>query len=314
MRFGGLALTVLIILCFTMNLRAQWDAQISQYWRTKTFFNPSFAGETDSIQASALHRMQWIGIEHAPRTFVINADMPVRFLDRKHGVGVLVNTESIGLFKNMFVGGQYVFKKSWKKNTLNIGVQAGFINIGFDATKIRIPEELKDYEENVPAAEANGKSFDAAIGISWITPKYYIGVSSTHLTQPKFDIDDNTVLDINRIYYFTAGYNLRFKRSKYEFQPSVLIKTDTKATQYDITARVVYNKTFNGGISWRKDDGFVFLLGMNVYGFDLGYAYDLSTSEISKASSGTHEFVIRYYIPVRLTKKGQNSHKSIRIL
>lgn len=314
MRFDGLVLTILLSFGFSSMLYAQWDAQISQYWRTKTFFNPSFAGETDSIQASALHRMQWLGVDNAPRTFIINADMPVRFLDRKHGVGILVNTESIGLFKNMFVGGQYVFKKSWKKNTLNIGLQAGFINIGFDASKIRIPEGLTNYEDNVPSTEANGKTFDAAIGISWVTPKYYIGVSSTHLSQPKFEIDDNTIVDINRIYYFTAGYNLKFKRSKYEFQPSVLIKSDTKFTQYDVTARVVYNKTFNGGISWRKDDGFVFLLGMNVYGFDFGYAYDLSTSEISKASSGTHEFVVRYFMPVRLTKKGQNKHKSIRIL
>lgn len=314
MRFGSLVLIILLGLGFSLTVQAQWDAQISQYWRTKTFFNPSFAGEKDSIQASVLHRMQWLGITHAPRTFVINADMPVQFLGQKHGVGVLVTTESIGLFKNMFVGGQYVFKKSWKKNTLNIGVQVGMLNIGFDASKIRIPEGMTDYDQDLPTAEAEGRTLDGAVGISWVTPKYYVGISSTHLLQPTFDLYDNAVADINRIYYFTAGYNLKFRRSKYEFQPSVLIKSDTKVTQYDVTARVVYNKVFNGGVTWRKDDGFVLLLGMNIYGFDVGYAYDLSTSEISKASSGSHEFVIRYTMPIRLNKKGQNSHKSVRIL
>ncbi|SHF54247.1 PorP/SprF family type IX secretion system membrane protein [Dysgonomonas macrotermitis] len=314
MRFGSLVLIILLGLGFSLTVQAQWDAQISQYWRTKTFFNPSFAGEKDSIQASVLHRMQWLGITHAPRTFVINADMPIQFLGRKHGVGVLVTTESIGLFKNMFVGGQYVFKKSWKKNTLNIGVQVGMLNIGFDASKIRIPEGMTDYDQDLPTAEAEGRTLDGGVGISWVTPKYYVGISSTHLLQPTFDLYDNAVADINRIYYFTAGYNLKFRRSKYEFQPSVLIKSDTKVTQYDVTARIVYNKVFNGGVTWRKDDGFVLLLGMNIYGFDVGYAYDLSTSEISKASSGSHEFVIRYTMPIRLNKKGQNSHKSVRIL
>jgi hypothetical protein len=71
---------------------------------------------------------------------------------------------------------------------------------------------------------------------------------------------------------------------------------------------------FNGGISWRKGDGFVFLLGLNAFGFDAGYAYDLSTSAISKASKGTHEFFLRYIIPMKKNKTGQYRHKSIRIL
>lgn len=305
--------TVLIYSISTV-VYAQWDAQVSQYWRTKTYFNPSFAGSTDSIQASVLHRMQWIGINNAPRVFIASIDMPVKFLDRKHGVGVIASSDSRGLFKNMFVGGQYVFKKTWKKGTLNIGVQAGYMSIGFDANGIYIPKDLSDYEEDIPTTAADGKSFDAGLGISWTGAKYYVGLSSTHLTQPKFDLDDNTVVDINRLYYLTAGYNLRIGRSKYELQPSVLVKTDTYTTQYDLTARIVYNKMFNGGFTWRKDDGFIILLGANILGFDVGYAYDMPTSEISKISSGSHEFVVRYSLPMKFSKKKQYSHKSIRLL
>lgn len=314
MKFGRIIFTLLCTCCLTLSVQAQWDGQYSQYWRTKTYFNPSFAGETDSIQAVVLHRMQWVGITNAPRSFIISADMPVKFLERKHGVGVIVNTESVGLFKNMFVGGQYVYKKNWKKNVLNVGLQAGMYSVGFDASKIRIPENMDDYEQDLPTADAQGRKLDAGLGISWVTPKYYVGLSTTHITEPSFDIDDNLTAKIGRTYYFTAGYNWKIRRSKYEIQPSVLIKSDAIVTQYDVTARVVYDKRFNGGISWRKDDGFVFLLGMNIYGFDVGYAYDLSTSDISKASSGSHEFMVRYCMPIRFNKKGQNSHKSVRIL
>lgn len=315
MRFLGLALFCILFFSISQRSYAQWDAQISQYWRTKTYFNPAFAGATDSIQVSALHRMQWVGIKNAPRVFIVSADMPINFLDRKHGVGILVSNDSRGLFKNTFAGGQYVFKKSWKKGTLNVGIQGGYMSIGFDASKIHIPEDQPEEDKpTIPTTSADGKALDGSIGVAWTNPKYYVGLSSTHITQPKFELDDNTTININRLYYFTAGYNLKIRRSKYELQPSVLIKTDTHITQYDFTARVVYDKTFNGGITWRKDDGFILLLGVNILGFDVGYAYDLPTSEISNVSSGSHEFVLRYCLPVRFSKKRQYSHKSIRLL
>ncbi len=107
---------------------------------------------------------------------------------------------------------------------------------------------------------------------------------------------------------------MRLGKSSYELQPSVLIKADNTVVQYDATARLVYKRMFNGGVSWRKDDGWVFLLGINIFGIDAGYAYDLSTSEITVKSKGSHEFFVRYAMPIKLSKSGQTSHKSIRIL
>lgn len=313
MRVGYLVIIISFMFCFSLNLKAQWDPQVSQYWRVKPSFNPSFAGETDTLQASVLHRQQWVGIDNAPKTFIISADMPLRFLGRKHGVGINVITESIGLYKNTTVGAQYVYKKSFKKNMLNIGLQAGYTSIGFDGSLINDAgqEDLKDL---IKAADSKTGKIDGNFGISWIGPKYYVGVSVTHLFEPSFDIDENLTSYIARAYYLTGGYNIKFRNPLYELQPSVLIKTDAVVVQYDVTARIVYNKMFNGGISWRKDDGFVFLLGVSALGFDAGYAYDLSTSDISKASSGSHEFFLRYIIPMKQKKKGEFSHKSIRIL
>lgn len=311
MKFGYYLLALLISFCFSLDLKAQWDAQISQYWKVKTFFNPAFAAEKDSIQATLLHRQQWVGVDNAPKTFIVSADMPVNFMGRKHGVGVMAMSESIGLFKNTLIGAQYVYKKRWKKNILNVGVQLGFTSIGFDASQI--DKAGQEDIEDIGATDQT-KVFDGNIGIAWVAPKYYIGISSTHITQPNFDIGDDITTYVARTYYFTAGYNLRLGKSAYEFQPSVLVKADNTVVQYDATARLVYNKMFNGGVSWRKDDGFVFLLGINIFGIDAGYAYDLSTSDIAIKSKGSHEFFVRYAMPIKLTKSGQSSHKSVRIL
>ncbi|MFR9165730.1 MAG: type IX secretion system membrane protein PorP/SprF [Dysgonomonas sp.] len=273
-------------------LYAQWDPQISQYWTIKSYYNPSFAGENSDLQATAIYRQQWVGVKHAPKTFIATAGMPLKFLGRVHGVGANVMTESIGLFSNTSVGAQYVYKKHWKKwknNNLNVGVQIGFSRIGFDANGIYLPDDVGKDDEVIPTNTEQASVFDAGLGVSFTTPKYYVGFSASHLTEPTFELGENSKSYIVRTYYLTGGYNITFRNPLYELQPSFLIKSDAVVTQYDVTLRMVYNKMFNGGVSWRKDDGFVFLLGFRYKGFDAGYAYDLSTSAISKASSGTHE-------------------------
>lgn len=302
-----------IIVIFSFKGYAQWDTQISQYWNQKIFFNPSFVAETDTLQASILHRQQWVGVTHAPKTSIVSADMPLTFLDRKHGVGVIATRESIGLYSNSSVGVMYSYKKRWKKNVLNIGVQLGYISIGFDASGIHIPDDQKPDIE-IPSIHDNSSTFDGSIGVSWINPKYYLGISSTHITQPRFELSDSITSKLSRTYYFIAGYNIKLGNTNYELRPSVLIKSDALITKYDLTLRVIYNKMFNAGLTWRKDDGFVFLLGASLYGFDAGYAFDFSTSEIAKASKGTHELFLRYTIPIKQKKKSQFSHKSVRIL
>lgn len=314
MRIYYLGIVLFLMFCFSLNINAQWDPQISQYWRIKSSFNPSFAAETDTLQASVLHRQQWVGIDNAPKTFIISGDMPLDFLGRRHGVGINVLTESIGLYKNSTVGVQYVYKKRIKKkNMLNIGLQVGYTSVEFDGSKINEADQ-EDLKDLIQKVETQTRTVDGGFGISWIGPKYYIGASVSHLLEPEFDIDENLTTYISRTYYFTGGYNFKLRNPLYELQPSILVKTDAVVFQCDVTARVVYNKIFNGGLSWRKDDGFVFLLGMNILGFDAGYAYDLSTSDISKASSGSHEFFLRYVIPMVPKKNGKFSHKSIRIL
>jgi hypothetical protein len=77
---------------------------------------------------------------------------------------------------------------------------------------------------------------------------------------------------------------------------------------------MVYNNLLNGGVTWRMDDGFVFSLGITFKNFDAGYAYDLSTSAIAKASSGSHELFLRYNMPMKFGKTDKNRHKSIRVL
>jgi type IX secretion system PorP/SprF family membrane protein len=311
-------LIILSITFFTSGFGAaygQWDAQISQYWRMKNYYNPSFVGQTDAIESSLLHRRQWVGLTNAPATSLVSANMPVQFLGKEHGVGIIVMNEKVGLFSNTSTLGQYAYKFKFRNNRyLNVGIQAGMMNIDFDASKINTLDS--DYHDRAdPAIPSAGgeKKIDAGIGISWVTPVYYIGVAATHIWEPSFELNDNTQASIARGYYVMGGYNIKLDNPLVELQPSAFFKSDAVTCQLDITAKIEYNKMFSGGISWRKDDGFVFLLGIKIRNIEAGYSYDLSTSEIAKVSNGSHELFLKYSIPLE-KKRDRNIGKSIRIL
>lgn len=308
----------LVLLFFTVGLgsaHAQWDAQVSQYWKMKNFYNPSFIAETDNIESSLIHRRQWVGITNAPVTSIVSLNMPLKFFGKDHGIGAIVTTEKAGLFNNTHMLGQYTYKFKFKNNKhLHVGLQGGLLDVGFDASGIKIPSsEDHDQQDIAIPAAAGDKVVDAGLGVAWITPNYYVGLSINHLWEPKFAMDDNRDAYIARTYYLMGGYNIRLGNPLIELQPSALFKTDVVDYKLDLTARIEYNKMFNGGISWREGEGFVFLLGVKIRNIDAGYSYDLSTSEISKVSHGSHEVFIRYSIPLDRKKKAAAS-KSIRIL
>ena len=66
----------------------QVDAQFTQYWAAPTYYNPAAAGNLDSIHITGGSRAQWVGIKHAPLTFVALGDMPFKFLNKRWGTGV----------------------------------------------------------------------------------------------------------------------------------------------------------------------------------------------------------------------------------
>ncbi|MCD8193841.1 MAG: type IX secretion system membrane protein PorP/SprF [Tannerellaceae bacterium] len=294
----------------------QYDAQLSQYFYAMGYYNPAYAGVSGDLNALALHRQQWVGIKGAPKSFFITADMPLSFRETQHGGGVVVFTESIGLFRNTHFAGQYAYKQKLFGGTLSIGLQVGLANISFDGTGVEIGEsEYPDHSDPaIPTTEVEGMALDMNIGFYYTHKKFYVGFGSTHISEPELELEENIYTYIGRAYNFTGGYNIQLKNPLYELQPSVFLKTDMSSFQADITARLIYNKMFNGGLSWRVNESVILLLGAQFNGIQVGYAYDFPTTPILRGSSGSHEIFLNYRLKLKKTKTGKNKHKSVRIL
>lgn len=155
---------------------------------------------------------------------------------------------------------------------------------------------------------------DMNFGLYYTRKDLYAGFGITHITQPEIKLNEYASTFISSTYNLTAGYNIQLNNPLFELQPSVFLKTDMQSFQTDITARLLYNKMFNGGFSWRVKEAVVFLVGAKFGNIQVGYAYDFPTSPILKGSSGSHELMVNYQIKLQKTKAGKNRHKSVRIL
>lgn len=298
-------------------IRAQEDAALSHYFMATSYYNPAAAGNSEDLRMLALFNQQMSGFPNAQRTFFLTADMPLKLGKTNHGIGLAARLESIGLFQNTFVGVQYAYKQKLLGGVLSGGIQLGFVNKSFEADSIYIPQS--DYhdreDEAFPEGTVSGMAFDINLGLFYTHKNFYAGIGYTHITAPEIQYDEMVYSSLGSLLNFMGGYNIKLNNPLFELKPSVFYMTDLINHHLDVTARVEYNKMFNGGISWKMNESIGILLGANIGRFSLGYSFGYPTTAMNRVSSiGNHEIVLQYRLKLKKTKTGNTRHKSVRIL
>lgn len=336
-----LVLTIIAILP-GVRVMAQGDAVLTHYWVVPTYYNPGAAGDTDNIRLRGGMRAQWVGIDNAPRTFVACADSPFKLLGRKWGAGAVIQQESYGLFNNLTASLQLAFKQRIKalRGELTVGLQAGVLNERFKGSEIYIPDDDDFHtssDQALPDRDLSGTALDLGLGAYFVHPRFRAGISLLHATQPTVTFSDeqggsggsggtgsgdgsgtegakNYQFQASRTLVFTAEGNIPVKNTLFEVIPSLLVRSDFTYTDVAATARVRWRKMFSAGIGYRHSDAVSLLLGAEIKGIFVGYSYDYHISDISKASSGSHEVFAGYNLKLDFSEKNRNRHKSIRIM
>lgn len=317
---------VIVCLSTVFTASAQSDGVLTQYYEVPTYFNPAAVGETDFMKIRAGSRLQWVGIEKAPKSFLVTADMPLKLFGKRFGIGAVIRQESRGLYSDVAAGLQAGYKFKMFKGEFTLAFQIGMVNETFKGSEVFIPDD-DDYhqstDDGILTSDLSGTSFDMGLGV-WYTHKwFYAGLSCTHISSPSISMtmegSESTEaqryeFNIGRTLYFTAGSNIPIKNTLFEVIPSMLIKSDFTFTQAEITARVRYNKFLSGGIGYRYQDAVSLMLGVDFRNFYLGYSYDYPTSAIAQASSGSHEIFAGYKLKLDFSDKNKHRHKSIRIM
>lgn len=302
-----------MLLGMTLGVHAQQDAHFAHYFDMEPEFNPAAAGKEPRLNVTGAYALGLVGFEHGPRTMQIGADMPFRALNAFHGVGVQLKNDALGLFKQQQLALQYALRLSLGKGTLGVGVQGGFLSETFNGSGVDV-EEAND--PALQRAEMTGSAIDMGAGIYYGHPRWYAGLSAQHLMAPVISLGEVNEMKLRPMYYFTGGYNIRFRRPFLSVKTSVLARTDGTVWRADLTARLCYEtngKVMYGGVSYAPQTSVTLLLGGTFHGILFGYSYEAYTSAVSLVN-GSHGLFVGYQTNLNFEKKGRNLHKSVRWL
>jgi len=274
--------------------QAQQMYHISQYMFNDYVFNPAIGGIHDYYQVRTNYRYQWAGIKDAPRTYLLSAYGPHKAMPMGYGgfiySDVSAATSQLGLY------GSYAYNVLI---TTDIRLSMGAF-MGLKQFKVA-KDQLKPGTEGDPVYE--GVEFvkympDANIGGYIYNSQFYFGASFNQLFGNKIEfLDEYDTKDVmrklNNHFFVTGGYKYNVTRDL-DLEGSTFFKIVRSApVQMDLTVRGIWQKTAWGGISWRTGDAIVVLAGYNYSDMlYIGYSYDVTTSQLRKLQSGSHEFMI----------------------
>ena len=319
-------LGIVVMAATGLGMKAQNDVMLNQHWAIPSFYNPAQAGNTDYLRIRAAGRMQWIGIENAPMSFLGAADSPIKVGTKKVGLGVTAIQESLGLFQNLNIGFQANYKFKMGKGVFSIGVQPAYYNSKFKGSKVILPDN-DDYHQgsdsSIPTQDMTGSKFDLSAGLSFTTNYLSLGVSCMHIMNPKvwLNLQGSSSSDMQeyqtelpRTLYFIADSNIPIKNTLFELQPSLLVMSDFTGVTGEASMRTTYNKFLTFGLAYRWEDAIGITIGAEYKNFFLGYAYEYPLSGINKVSSGSHELVAGYSLKLDFSGQNKHRHRSIRIM
>ncbi|OUU02415.1 MAG: hypothetical protein CBB99_00875 [Bacteroidetes bacterium TMED39] len=322
-------LLILAMLLTKISL-AQMDPYYSHFNFNRQAYNPAAAGEKiDYICVNGLYHRQWLNysdltpergdegqqgtaVENiAPETVNINIGYPFRLKNGDYlGLGVLLMDDKVSFLQNTGFKAQANYQKELQGgfSSISLGAEFGLNQFGYNEPNY-ISRDQGDVR--IPVTGGSQGKLDVGAGIYYrqktlgsFGQDFYAGFSATHLTQQTYDLtltyQDNgqRAEQFNFVmhWYLLAGVDIPLSGGVYVLDPAILVKNRARP-QVDLSATVLYNGTFRGGIGYRQwgtVDALTFKLGYVKNQLQVGYSFDKTLSSITQVSNGTHELMLKY--------------------
>jgi type IX secretion system PorP/SprF family membrane protein len=306
-------LILLLSSCFLLlfnPVRAQQDAQFSQYMFNGIYINPAYAGYREQLNVHAFYRNQWTGIDGAPKTFSMAIDAIAN--NGNVGLALQVSSDRLGAQKNTLIYANYAYRIALNNDgtsRLAFGIGAGAVELGIDGAMLN----PNNPEMDQPMGMQNAIVPDARAGAFYSNDRFYAGFSADNLISQYIDINNYAFIPKPKPhYYLTAGMLLPLS-TNILLKPSFLLKDDRGGpTSLDLNAFLILGDKIWLGGSYRTgvklyDKSYLQkdLTNLNSavaaiqlfpnQNLRVGYAYDFSIGPLQGYSSGTHEISIGYF-------------------
>jgi type IX secretion system PorP/SprF family membrane protein len=285
---------LIIVVAVADNAVAQQHPLFSQYMFNGLYINPAYAGSKDFVSTTFIARKQWAGFEGAPSTQIASLHAPLK--KKRVGLGVVISNDKIGITNQTDFYGSYAYHIPTNSGIFAMGLSAGFSYYRSQFSDLTV------WDPDDPVYETNSLSNvlpNFGAGLYYYSQKFYAGVSVPQILS--YDNDKSLAIEVERThkvvrhYFMTSGMIVE-TGGELKLRPSVMVKyVDNAPLQYDINLNFILSDIIWLGATYRSEDAVIAMAEYQVSKkLRIGYAYDITLSELRTYSSGSHEIVIGY--------------------
>ncbi len=307
---------------------AQQQPHYTQYILNQYILNPALTGIENYTDIRLSHRHQWVGLDGAPVTTYLTINAPIAKKDYRttatsfsvpgenprgnnywedytaaqphHGIGLQVINDRSGPLNAFSAYATYAYHIGISPRT---SIAAGF---GAGVKQLSLHADMLQFNTAVdPAVYGTGvlNNFrpDFMAGLYLYSADYFAGISAQQIVPQRVDYSKNAVSantgQLVPHVFATAGWRFLLDED-FNVIPSVMVKyLQPLPVQVDLNVKLQYLDLAWAGASYRTGDGYAAMLGVNISNtFNVGYAYDYSTSKLNNVSNGTHEIMIGFIL------------------
>lgn len=301
-------ISTFILLCILiMEGYAQQIPVYSQYMLNGFLLNPAVAGSEGYSAVNLTVREQWVGFQDGPATYALS--FQTRLLRKSHierqknvnrrkkspfrggnvGLGGYVFNHRNGAVDRTGLRVTYAYHLELEESQLSFGLS--MVGYQYRVDKDRVQLEFEDDQLWLGLRQSVFIP-DADAGVFYAAENYWAGFSADQLFESalKFGDAGYDPLVMERNYHLMGGYDFGISETMI-LTPSAHLKvSESKKMQADITARLFYDQSYWGGLTYRTGHSIIVMAGISVDRLVFGYAFDIGLNSIMKHSYGTHEF------------------------
>ncbi len=297
-------------LFFTLFLVAQ-DVQFTQFYASKLYLAPSFAGAIQQDRIALSYRNQWPNL---PGTFVsYTFAYDHYFSNFNSGLGFLVlrDVAGSGDLSTTNFGIQYSYNIQINNNWhIRPGAHFYFMQTGLDFDKLTWNDQISpggtgNTSIEQPPLETKA-DVDFATSVLVYSEKHWLGVTVDHLLKPRNSLYDTEEFVPLKLSVFGGTQVIRRGRLLNPIDETLslafLFKSQAGINQLDL-GLYWYKEPLVLGLWYRgipfinnekRGDAVAVLAGYKIENFSVGYSYDFTVSRLLASTGGAHEISLIY--------------------
>ncbi len=294
---------------FANSVATAQNTHFTQFNLVPTITNAAQVGAFEgTYRIGGLYRTQWNGgVANGFQTPALAIDVPINGFRKQDWIGIgghfFQDKAGVGGLQNTLAGLGVAYHIGLDKKDLNVlsfGVQVGFAQRKVDDNPLIFQENIQT--GNVNSGVDKGLITNSAISYTDFNigadlrskigkkTKLNVGLGVEHLTSPKYSLvtSADATLPARFTLHATMDYALNRRTT---LTPAFLTRLTTGANETLLQAQVGYkldpkkDLILRGGLGYRFGDAVQALLGVGYGGLTVGFAYDVTATDLRTNSN-----------------------------